>query len=43
LNEKKERLREKKEVMVRDKLLGNVKKLGHSQSPWYPSGNSGSS
>jgi len=41
LNEEKERLREKKEAMVRDKLLGNVKKASRSRSPSYPSVNSG--
>ena len=41
LNEEKERLREKKEAMVREKLLGNVKKASRSRSPSYPSANSG--
>ena len=42
LNEEKERLREKREAMARDKLLGNVKKASRSRSPSYPSVNSGS-
>jgi len=42
LNGEKERLREKKEAMVRDKLLGNVKKASRSRSPSYPSVTSGS-
>ena len=42
LNEEKEKLREKKEAMVRDKLLGNVKKASRSRSPSYPSVNPGS-
>ena len=42
LNEEKEKLREKKEAMVRDKLLGNVKKASGSRSPSYPSVSSGS-
>ena len=42
LNEEKEKLREKKEAMARDKLLGNVKKASRSRSPSYPGVNSGS-
>lgn len=42
LHEEKERLREKKEAMVRDKLMGNLKKPSRSRSPSYPTVNSGS-
>ena len=42
LHEEKERLREKKEAMIRDKLLGNLKKPNRSRSPSYPSVNSNS-
>jgi len=42
LNQEKERLREKKEAMARDKLLGNLKKPSRSRSPSYPSVTSGS-
>jgi len=42
LNQEKERLREKKEAMARDKLLGNLKKSSRSRSPSYPSVTSGS-
>ena len=42
LHEEKERLREKKEAIVRDKLLGNLKKSSRSRSPSYPSVNSSS-
>ena len=41
LNQEKERLREKKEAMARDKLLGNLKKPSRSRSPSYPSVTSG--